>query len=64
MQYYETDSEFREAVEKEWGNHFSNRAWGLVQDFLFMQGIHPPCDDEDIKKGVSCIRNFRGVIDE
>ncbi len=61
---YQTDSEFKKAIEKEMQTEFSNRAWGLVKDFLFMRGVHPPCDEEDIKHGVNCIKKFRGVTGE
>ena len=61
---YHTDSEFRRAIEQEMNIVISHKAWVLIKDFLFMNGIHTPCDDKDIKEGVAKLRYFRGIVNE
>ena len=61
---YQTNSEFRRAVEEAAGRVYSHKEWVLVENFLYLNGVHPPCDDKDIKQGVSDMKYLRGVISE
>jgi len=63
VKVYQTDTEFKQAIEREMKVLFSRRAWVLVSNFLSSQGIHPSCTEEDIKEGVAKIRSLKGVIE-
>ena len=46
---YETDKEFKEAVELCIGQAIPSEFWRLVSDLFMWKALHVPCTDIDVK---------------
>ena len=61
---YETDEDFKEAIEKRLNLTFSNKAWGALKTIMGMTPIHIGVDDLDVDDVVRIWRKLKNIHED
>ena len=61
---YETDKDFRKAMEDKLGEPFTDTAWEALSELLWQTGIHCFLTDEDVEDAMFYLGELRKVFEE